>query len=165
MRTVPWRLLATGVITSLLAACGIQSTGVMDGGQPSGGVNVYYVLDGKLHPAFRTSVPGDTAAAIKFLFIGPDLADRAAGVTSAIPAGTKVHYGPEGDPILLSLSIDPARLSGLALTQITCTISSAWPPERELPRWGVGLYGPVGKYLKVSACPLPPPRASPSTAR
>lgn len=52
-RALLWRLVAAVLITSLLPACGIQSTGVGDGGAAAGGVHVYYVLDGKLHPSFE----------------------------------------------------------------------------------------------------------------
>jgi carbon monoxide dehydrogenase subunit G len=55
-------------------------------------VSVYFAQNGKLVPVRRTVAgPGVAAAAIRALLAGPDAAERRAGMSSSVPAGTSLR--------------------------------------------------------------------------
>lgn len=145
------RFLVPVLLLASLPACGIQPTGVVDGGRAAGGVNVYYVLDGRLHPVARRISAGDLETSIGFLFIGPDRADRAAGITTAIPRSAKGSYQPAGQGITIVLNIEVASLTTLALQQIACTVSVAWRGTQAGRAPAITLMGPQADR-KVPPC-------------
>lgn len=152
------RFVVPVLLLASLPACGIQPTGVTDVGRAAGGVHVFYVLDGRLHPVARRIAAGETEKAVAFLFLGPDRADRAAGITTDIPPSTTAVYRRAGRVATIVLNTAPANLTPLAQQQISCTVRVASPQGESVPGGTVTLIGPAaGAILDVPACPLPLP--------
>jgi spore germination protein GerM len=148
----PWRSLVAALMLGVAGTgCGIRPTGVVDAGRPAGGVRVYLVADGKLRPVVRPNLPGgDPVSAVGSLFLGPQVTERAAGLTTAVPASVSLVNVKEGaGKIDLVLNTDPARLSDLAILQIACTAATAPTEHRRIM-----LAGPRSSTRVVSPCPL-----------
>jgi len=125
------RFVLGALIAGLLAGCGIQPTGVVDAGQPAGGVlvggSVYLVgTAGQVEAVPRTGLGGgDVQAAVESLLAGPDDVERAAGFRTALPAGiTLLSLRRTDTAAALTLSVDPIGFSELALTQLSCTVAA-----------------------------------------
>jgi hypothetical protein len=97
---------------------------------------------------------GDPPAAVEVLLAGPDRSDRAAGLTTALPAGLAlVGLRFSGGLVAVTVEGDPLRFSDLAASQITCTVLGALGPRatEEVP--GVILAGVGGPATATRGCP------------
>ncbi|HVV13085.1 hypothetical protein [Amycolatopsis sp.] len=110
----------------LLSACGVRPTGVVPAGDPPMGVArgplLYFLADGKLRPVTRdTGHLGSLAEALSLLAAGPTLAERAAGLTSEVPAAPLSESGPAQGVVTLQFA-GVGRLSAPAMDQLVCTV-------------------------------------------
>ena len=135
---------AAGLLCLLLTGCGIPTTGPISFGDaprpaPSG-EQLYFLLDGKLHPTLRPAPTGTAVAgqltSVSDLAGGPLPEERAAGLTSEVPlslVGTLSDQSTREitSPALVILvgrstsQTDPTTLSSVAATQLACTITAA----------------------------------------
>jgi len=138
-------LLAWVVLTAVLCAgCGVRPTGVITGGPaPTGdafgrpgappgreGAALYLLADSALTPVLRATrqrlSPTQTLALLQE---GPNVDERAANLTSEVPAGldaVSVTADASGDVTVL-VSADVRTLSAKAVDQIVCTVRDALP--------------------------------------
>lgn len=126
-------LAATIVLTAVLAAgCGVRPSGVITGGPaPTGqaeGATLYLIADSSLRMVRRATrqhlSPTQTLALLQR---GPEDDERAADLTSEVPAGL--------DPVAVTtdaagnvdvvVSTDVTTLSPAAVDQIVCTVRDA----------------------------------------
>lgn len=141
----------------LLGACGIRDTDVIEAGGPasvqaffnsdSEMLLFFRTPDGGVSPVIRTSGSEDgfgdrhvhrtenqdpsgrvpTEMVVAVLLAGPRPEDRAAGLTTALPArrpGTTVKITPSGDDtVTAGLPFPLKNLDPLAVRQLTCTIA------------------------------------------
>ncbi len=154
------RFVLGALIAGLLAGCGIQSTGVVDAGEPAEGVavggNVYLVgTADQVEAVPRTGLGGgDVEAAVVSLLAGPEDVERAAGFRSALPDGvTLLSLRRTDNGAALTLSVDPAEFSELALTQLSCTVT-AFPAAKLAEAPLVVLDGAGGTPVLAPDCPL-----------
>ncbi|WP_406199653.1 hypothetical protein OG331_24015 [Streptomyces sp. NBC_01017] len=149
--------LGVAATAPLLGGCGIQETDVIEAGGPASFqafLNRDYDMllffrapDGGLSPVIRTTEPsnayvepdsedqnpGETAGpvptekVVKALLGGPGKDDRAAGLSTSLPAarpGGTVEVGrAAGDEVRIRLPIALHGLDSTALRQLTCTIA------------------------------------------
>ncbi|MEU8989375.1 hypothetical protein AB0C98_23550 [Streptomyces sp. NPDC048558] len=149
--------LAVAATAPLLGGCGIQETDVIEAGGPASFqaflnrdfdmLLFFRAPDGGLSPVIRTTEPsnayvepdsedqnpGDTAGpvptekVVQALLGGPGKDDRAAGLSSSLPAarpgGTVVVGRSAGDEVRIRLPIPLRGLDSTALRQLTCTIA------------------------------------------
>jgi hypothetical protein len=115
-----WLVLAVVV----LASCGVQPSGVTDGGEaPTGvapGVTLYFVdARGELRPQLRdTHRLGTIAEAMSLLLLGPGDSDVRTEIT-ATPTRVVVTTAPGVIQLMLPLTIDD--VTPLGIDQIVCT--------------------------------------------
>ncbi|MFE0631731.1 hypothetical protein ACFW3D_32860 [Streptomyces sp. NPDC058864] len=132
--------LTTGLAAALtLTACGVPPTGVIEAGEPAGGmssptprtakptlVSLYFLQDGKLRAYARKSAdPGNVGDAVTMLFGGPT-ADESATVTTELPFlknGPQVKEDADGT-VYIQLPKGLTQLSHPAMLQLACTVSS-----------------------------------------
>ena len=135
--------LATGavlVLAALLAACGGSSGGPSNSSSATAGLSqsasptvsptsspsapatstrsLYFLRDGKLGVAERSVAPSamPATAAVKALLAGPSAAERAAGLSSAIPTGTTLKsLALTGNRVTVNLSQEPDTASAALL--------------------------------------------------
>lgn len=126
-------LLAGIVLVALLSAgCGVRPSGVITGGPaPTGqarGVALYFLADSSLTPVLRqTRQPLWPTQTLALLQNGPNGDERAANLTSEIPAGldpVTVTTHPSGN-VDVVVSADVTTLSTTAVDQIVCTVRDA----------------------------------------
>ncbi|OXM54735.1 hypothetical protein [Amycolatopsis alba] len=125
------------VLAALVAACGVQPTGVVPAGpgpsirntegmQMLGGVTLYFVSDGRVLPVTRPSEGSISAeGAITLLLKGPTDKEAAQGLTTFVPpelGRVKVY---SGDPASLALPFSVRKLSDQAINQLICTVIAA----------------------------------------
>ncbi|GLF99440.1 hypothetical protein [Streptomyces yaizuensis] len=127
MITLAALLLATG--------CGVRPTGVLDGGDPAGGLTkgmrLYFVsptgrLEAVPRPDIEPSKAGDPAGVIKLLGGGMSDAERAAGLTSEVPGRTYAETDKEGrvSVIIPYEALDPSSVDDRNLMgQLVCSIA------------------------------------------
>ena len=88
------------------------------------GPRALLVRDGQPAPA-SARVADDPAAVLDALLAGPNAADRAAGLTTAIPAGTRlVAVATDGDEVVVDLSAAYAGASELAFEQVVKSLGT-----------------------------------------
>lgn len=149
--------LAVAATAPLLGGCGIQETDVIEAGGPASFqaflnrdfdmLLFFRAPDGGLSPVIRTTEPsnayvepdpedrnpGDTAGpvptekVVQALLGGPGKDDRAAGLSTSLPAarpGKTVEVGRSaGDEVRIRLPMPLRGLDSTALRQLTCTIA------------------------------------------
>ncbi|MGH3875844.1 MAG: GerMN domain-containing protein [Actinophytocola sp.] len=127
----------------LTAGCGVRPTGVITGGPaPTGhafgrpaappgrgeGAALYLLADSALTPVLRpTRRPVSLTQTLELLQDGPNVDERAANLTSEVPAGldpVTVTTDASGDVTVL-VSADVRTLSTAAVDQIVCTVRDA----------------------------------------
>jgi hypothetical protein len=116
-------------LAAVLTGCGVRPTGVVDAGEPAtglqSGVQVYFVWGNGLRPVVLPARGEDDGYVLQLLFDGPDADARAAGLRTAIPAGTQLVpaavLADNREAMIGVFGSDPARLSRLARAQIACT--------------------------------------------
>jgi hypothetical protein len=143
------------VVVLLLGGCGIQETDVIEAGDPAGTeaffnrndntLLFFRFPDGVVTPVIRQIEPpansGNAGAkkpgaaarrmsaekAVLALLRGPRAKDRAAGLTTALPAarpGATVEIEPApNNGVTVRLPLDLKELDSTALRQLTCTIA------------------------------------------
>lgn len=122
---------------ALLTGCGVQPTGVLDGGEAAGGLTkgmrLYFVSQsGRLEAVSRPELPvdkaSDPAGVIKLLGAGPTEAERAAGLTTLLIEGT-YSATVKGDEVTVHVpqeELSPTHLGDRNLTgQLVCSIARA----------------------------------------
>ena len=154
------RILAAGLVLLVAAGCGVRPSGVITGlAAPSGPAEAVslYLLAGKnlkvvLRPTGRRLSPSET---LTLLANGPDADEVAQGFTSEIPADAapiEMASGPSG--VTVTLSVDPARLSTMALDQIVCTAGRAPATDTRPPSPATTTVAGQGRSLEPQVCPL-----------
>jgi hypothetical protein len=123
-------LLACVVLIAVLASgCGVRPSGVITGGPaPTGaveGATLYFIADSSLRivrrPTPQRLSPTQTLALLQD---GPDRDERAANLTSEVPAGldpVTVTTDASGN-VDVVVSADVTALSTAAVDQIVCTV-------------------------------------------
>jgi hypothetical protein len=138
-----WVTLIAALTVVLTAGCGVRPTGVITGGPaPTGdafgrpgtppsrgeGVALYLLADAALTPVLRpTRRPLSPTQTLALLQVGPDADERAANLTSEVPAGldpVAVTTSATGD-VTVRVSADVRTLSTAAVDQIVCTVRDA----------------------------------------
>ncbi|SEP01673.1 hypothetical protein [Amycolatopsis saalfeldensis] len=126
------RIGLVAVVAVVLAGCGVRPSGVIPGGPaPSGPVVpessqstvLYFVLGGQPTAAQRQGTTTSPGGVLTLLAEGPDDAERAAGLTTEVPANAapaSVSMAP-GD-VTVALGLDVQSLSTMATQQIACTV-------------------------------------------
>ncbi|MER7379903.1 hypothetical protein [Streptomyces lanatus] len=134
----------------LLGGCGIPETDVIEAGGPAS-VQAFFnrdsdmllffrAPDGGMSPVIRTPDrdPGATAGPIptekiiQALLDGPRDEDRAAGLTTALPApgtGPTIEVDPSPGRVTTRLPLSVKNLNAAALRQLTCTIAYSEDPD------------------------------------
>jgi predicted small lipoprotein YifL len=168
------RWFAAALLCLSLGGCGIPTTGPISFGDaprvaPSG-EQLYFLLDGKLHPTLRPAVispaVAGTLTSVGHLSEGPLPEERDAGLTSEVPAGLLGFLrGTTSDevtsPALVFLTgptagSDPTSLSDAAAAQLACTITAALSLDGH-PVNAVTLRDRSGHLRGPLICPLPLP--------
>ncbi|MBH5337438.1 hypothetical protein IHE55_22810 [Streptomyces pactum] len=149
-------------LTTALAGCGVRPTGVLDAGEPAGGLGrgmrLYFASDDGLQPVPRpdvrlTSLDG----ALKLLIGGPSASEREAGLTNlvdwlatidaraAAPDRVTVHLTDGEGPVEPDLSVG----------QLVCTLARAQSLLRgsRPDRVRVTLVHTSGRSLGPYRCP------------
>jgi hypothetical protein len=113
-----------GVLTLLLAGCGVQPTEPINGNR-STGVMLYLVQGDSPVPVLRTSRYGlNTGDTLGLLAGNPTGAERDLGFTTEVPAAA-APFTVSGSTI--DLQVDPDTLSVTAVAQIVCTAAIPGP--------------------------------------
>ncbi|MFC3453686.1 hypothetical protein [Amycolatopsis speibonae] len=149
------RLLPALAAAALVAACGVQPTGVVAAGPgPSirntegtyvlNGLTLYFVSDGRVIPVTRPSEGAvSPEGAITLLLKGPTEREAAQGLTTFVPpeVGRVAVY--PGDPSSLALPFSVRKLSNQAINQLVCTVIAASTATGRAPRSpGVNVISP-----------------------
>jgi hypothetical protein len=137
-------LLAWVVLIAMLnAGCGVRPSGVITGGPaPTGpalvrpgappargeGADLYFLADSSLTPVHRpTRLRPSPTQTLAMLQDGPNGEERAANLTSEVPAGldtVTVTTDASGN-VEVVVSADVTKLSATAVDQIVCTVRDA----------------------------------------
>ncbi|MFJ5265246.1 hypothetical protein ACIQAC_32750 [Streptomyces sp. NPDC088387] len=142
----------TAVALSTLASCGIPPTGVVEAGGPASGIvpvtPVYFVRGDTLVAVPRpTGSPGDVAAAVDLLLLGPTPNERSDSLTSAFFAAPTFAPPPPTPPATDAPTPDapttdaaPEAASDRPIVQVelnTITIEMPYPVGKlgEPARW------------------------------
>jgi hypothetical protein len=141
-----------GALAGLLGGCGVRPTGVVDAGVPARGLadqsvlRLYFVDGRQVRPVPRGDAPiGEPALALKLLMAGPDEQEIRAGFRTDIPDGMDVLDLQVTDrSITITVDVDTAALSTLALVQIGCTLTAARPQRAERLRPSIVLVSDPG---------------------
>jgi hypothetical protein len=134
--------LLTALLTAVVSAgCGVRPSGVITGGPaptkqmvdgraPAWGSTLYFVAGSALAPVVRpTRQRLPPAQVLALLQDGPDGDERAAALTSEVPAGlapVAVTADAAGNVEVL-VAADVTALSATAVDQIVCTVRDALP--------------------------------------
>jgi hypothetical protein len=150
-----WLALLAGALVASLSACALQPTEITDGGGRVTRISpahpyVFFYVNGSLRPLPRDRVsaspatdpftfmpPPPTAGlddprsvgvwySLESLRDGPTAAERAAGVTTALPDRVALASLSVGDQaVLIGVGFDSPDLPETALAQLSCTVTSA----------------------------------------
>ncbi|MET8825602.1 hypothetical protein ABZX40_31590 [Streptomyces sp. NPDC004610] len=141
--TPPRRFRRPAWTTALLAAatlsaCGVQPTGVLDGGDPAGGLTkglrLYFVTQsGRLEAVSRPEIPvsadpDDLLGVLKLLMGGPTPAERASGLTTLVESGRfQVSTGDRTVTLdIVAPDLDPDSPRDRNMTgQLVCSLARA----------------------------------------
>jgi hypothetical protein len=116
----------------VLAGCGVRPSGVISGvPAPSGPVvpeasnstKLYFLMGGQPTASQRQRTRTEPADVLALLAAGPDDDERAAGLTTQVPANAapvSVEGAPSG--VTVTLGTDVSALSTVATEQIACTL-------------------------------------------
>ena len=125
-------LACLALVAVLTAGCGVRPSGVITGGpaptERARGVTLYFLAGSSLTRVLRHArQPATPTQVLGLLQRGPDGAERAAHLTSDVPAG----LGPVGVTTAASgavdvvVTADVTRLPAPAVDQIVCTVRDA----------------------------------------
>ena len=125
---LPWVVL----IALLDAGRGVRPSGVIRGGPAptatAEGATLYFLAGSSLTPVLRpVRQPLFPTQALELLQDGPNRDERAANLTSEVPAGldpVTINTDPSGN-VDVVVSADVTTLSPAAVDQIVCTVSDA----------------------------------------
>jgi hypothetical protein len=127
-------LACVALIAVLGAGCGVRPSGVITGGpaptEQVRGVALYFLADSTLTPVLRSARQGlSPTQTLVLLAHGPDGDERAANLTSEVPAGLDpVTVTTDGSgSVDVVVSADVTTLSTKAVDQIVCTVRDAMP--------------------------------------
>ncbi|MEV0277046.1 hypothetical protein AB0I22_11765 [Streptomyces sp. NPDC050610] len=130
------RRLRTGAFVALLLVvvpgCGVESTGVIDVGQPASGAKrpgasereavLYFLSPMGLRPVRRPASGAVSAQqAVRLLMGGPDEAERRRGMQTEVPKMTGVHVTTGKGRVGVQLPMDVRELSPVVRSQLVCT--------------------------------------------
>ncbi|MEV0612088.1 GerMN domain-containing protein [Nonomuraea sp. NPDC050404] len=127
-------LLLTAVVA--LAGCGVTDTGPVRAGAPARGqvtvpaaelLRVYFLAPHGTWPVARPASPGaGPQAALNALLAGPTRPERARGLVTALPGGSRrVQARPSAGAVDLYLPWVVSELRRLAVNQLVCTAAAA----------------------------------------
>ncbi|MGK5630436.1 hypothetical protein [Streptomyces sp. URMC 123] len=157
------RTVAGALLLAALAGCGIESTGVVEIGEPAVGikrpgqrdsvVRLFFLSPTGIRPAPRPAA-GEVGPeeALRLLFRGPDSGERQRGFATDVPEVS----GPIGATVAagrvdVAVPVPLAKLTTPALSQIVCTAANSSVPggrppaevDVRLAEPGGGRFGPV----------------------
>lgn len=151
------------LVAVLGAGCGIRPSGVITGGPaptnaavdgppPTWGASLYFVAGAALTPVLRPTRQNlSPTRTLALLQDGPDGDERAADLTSEVPAGlgpVSVTTGASG-AVDVVVAVDVTTLSATAVDQIVCTVRDALPVAAPVTlTGGAATRGP-------QTCPVP----------
>ncbi|AUI58103.1 GerMN domain-containing protein [Amycolatopsis sp. BJA-103] len=157
-------LMAVLSATALVAACGVQPTGVVPAGPgPSirategtsvmGGVTLYFVSDGRVIPVTRPAEGFlSPEGAITLLMKGPTEREAAQGLTTFVPPEVGRVEVYSGEPGTMVLPYTTRKLSSQALNQLVCTATAASASTGRAPAApGMNVTSPAGE-MYYQAC-------------
>ncbi|RSN23926.1 hypothetical protein NQK81_07135 [Amycolatopsis roodepoortensis] len=131
------RALPALAAATLLAACGVQPTGVVPAGPgPSirattgtyvrAGLTLYFVSDGRVIPVTRPSEGFiSPEGALTLLLKGPTEREAAQGLTTFVPPEIGRVEVYSGNPTSIVLPFPVRKLSNQAINQLVCTTIAA----------------------------------------
>ncbi|XRQ08567.1 hypothetical protein ACN3XK_70740 [Actinomadura welshii] len=144
----------------LLAGCGIQPSGVNDGGEaPTGvapGVTLYFIdANGELRPQPReTRHLGSISEALTLLLTGPGGSNLRTGIALVDPKRVVVVTTPDAIRLMTPLTIQ--QVTPLGIDQIVCTalgvhVQSGGSRDMKVQ---VGFVQPTPESDRLRTCPL-----------
>ncbi|WP_328608420.1 hypothetical protein OG943_04670 [Amycolatopsis sp. NBC_00345] len=120
------------VLAVVLAGCGVRPSGVIPGvpapsgpvvPQASNSTVLYFLMGSQPTASQREGIRTEPADVLTLLAAGPDDAERAAGLTTEVPAtAVPVSVAVEPSGVTVALGIDVSALSTKATQQIACTV-------------------------------------------
>ncbi|MFB9252954.1 hypothetical protein ACFFWE_32370 [Sphaerisporangium melleum] len=148
-------MLAAGLVSiAALTGCGVQPSDAISVGDPPRGrvaptmkMTLYLVKNGRVSAVTRPGHRASPADLLALLAAGPSTAERAAGLSSDVPAEAapfSVAAEPAGR-FVVTLSTPAGELSTLAVAQIVCT-AAAMVPESPARITVVGAGQSVGPH-------------------
>ncbi len=138
---------AVALLLAMVSGCGIESTGVIDVGEPATGakrpgasareVVLYFISPVGMRPV-RRPVSGDASAeeAVRLLIGGPDDAERRRGMQTAVPKMAGVHVTTGKGRVGVQLPVDVSELGLVVRNQLVCTAAGNDVPGGK-PSWEV----------------------------
>ncbi|WP_405997751.1 hypothetical protein [Streptomyces sp. NBC_00829] len=158
---------AAAALGLLLTGCGIPGTDVVEAGEPaavtvpgrSDSTLLFFVSpSGELTPVLHQFRPDGAGQALLALRLGPDEADRAAGLTTQLPPFEFSQLGRTGDvqvkaakgrvDVVVDMAVN--GLSETARNQVLCTLAHAEPKGESYEVKVTGSDGVIGP----GRCPL-----------
>ncbi len=124
-------VLVAVLVAALTAGCGVRPSGVITGRAaptgPADGVTLYFLDNSSLTPVLRPMRrPMWPTQTLELLQHGPNRDERAANLTSEVPAGLDpVTVTDASGKVDVVVSADVAALSATAVDQIVCTVRDA----------------------------------------
>ncbi|RZQ62493.1 GerMN domain-containing protein [Amycolatopsis suaedae] len=119
------RLTVLLAVLLAVAACGVRPSAVIPGGDAPGGsvvtTLIFFVSGDELAPAPRPDGSTDTLAQ---LAAGPTADERAQGLRTELPPGISIGRDYSNADLVVTVSVAPHTLSGLAVQQIACTVTN-----------------------------------------
>ncbi|MEU9114928.1 hypothetical protein AB0D04_24865 [Streptomyces sp. NPDC048483] len=137
--------LLAGALAGALTGCGIESTDVIDAGEPATGVKspgepaadvqlFFYGPNGLRSATRPAKAPVDPQEAIELLMDGPNHAERQRGLSSVLPKfpGRLTATTGQGR-VALTLPMNAKLLDSPSLNQLVCTAANARVPGDKPP--------------------------------
>ncbi|WP_370949351.1 hypothetical protein AB5J62_17895 [Amycolatopsis sp. cg5] len=125
------RLLTFMVMLASLAGCGVQPTGVLDGGAPSSGIpegiRLYFVSDNGLRGVARPGLElSSLEQALNLLRLGPLKAEVALGLSNDFFVPGPYRIARAGSELTVTLpNVGVSLFTGSRAGQVVCTLSRA----------------------------------------
>jgi hypothetical protein len=150
------------LLTGLLAACGVQPTGVIDAGDAPTGVRtfarVYLLREASVQPVLRQfpSETGNIQELVGLLAAGPSQAEEAVGFHTEVPPNLRTVAAPlvsESNITVVAVGPGLDRTGLLAQLQISCTIAGGLTGDLARLRGAIRLSTGVGPVITLGPCP------------
>lgn len=148
-------------LTVLTSGCGVEPSGIQDGGQAptglAGGTTLYFVdADGRLQPSTRdTRRLGTVLGAVQLLMSGPAGSEAGAGLHSEVPdPSTAPAVVDAGSYVKIHLPFSRAEIGADGVDQVVCTATAVVVASgRDPSRVDVSVILTSGEEL-IGRCPV-----------